>query len=860
MRITDPDEHSVSFEYTSTWYLTRRVDRRNAVTTFAYRDTRFILHRRHLSATDTLITRLGTGPAMDVVAATPVADVNLTMDGPRTDVSDVTTWWLDRWGAPVRIRDAYGAVTQVTRGDPRWPAHVTQVLAPNGLLSTASYDGRGNPASQTVWSPYGDGRHATTTYQWDPVWDAVTQVTLPEGEVTLAKYDSVGRREWDQTGPNSARRVTYHYNPKTHSTAPGLVERVVLPGGAAERYEYDARGNLSAVVSPLLIRTEYASDRLGRAVAVRRPTEESLVAIDSTYYDPADRPWRSVTAAPAVPGTPAQRLVVHNEYDAEDNLLSVSRWSEPDTARIGVVRTEFKYDTIGRRIAELAPDGAVDSLFYDKAGNVVRLRTRRHAEIMKGLGAVHDSMGYVRMRYDRQNRLIERIVPPTVYDSLEAGLALRGFIYPWEMMYVNTYFPGRTRPPPYPWYPTNTSNWSYRIPGDTIVFGYDNVTGWMVQADNREALIRRSYYPNGALRRDSLYVRTVAEVPSRDGIKSAHPYGLELSYDRNGRRTELRHPGQLAPSTLQDRTVFGYDPGIGTVRFVRDPLGNDYGYRYNLSGQLDTIIIPGGIRDNYRYDQDGRLETRIIQNGSMASSRWPAAWLRDAALQYDVGGKIRQISNRQGLGDTLMLGKYSGIGHLISGLSQSIGIDGAGNRINGYSHEESRYDALGNRHASTTSTSYVRAGETWSPSTSSVSQYYRYEAGTGRLAVADTVGQYEAHSYDAAGNLRFVTQLRPTPNRSLPLRDRAFFYDATNQLRATEYREVSDPSLDEQSPYVRAFEEYRYDALGRRIWVRARRNCQEPEGFTAECRLGQAPPHRLGRGPGTLRDPDAWRG
>lgn len=44
--------------------------------------------------------------------------------------------------------------------------------------------------------------------------------------------------------------------------------------------------------------------------------------------------------------------------------------------------------------------------------------------------AVPDSMGYTRMRYDAQNRLVQRIVPPVVYQPLDAGLALRGFIYP----------------------------------------------------------------------------------------------------------------------------------------------------------------------------------------------------------------------------------------------------------------------------------------------------------------------------------------------------------------------------------------------------------------------------------------------
>jgi hypothetical protein len=40
--------------------------------------------------------------------------------------------------------------------------------------------------------------------------------------------------------------------------------------------------------------------------------------------------------------------------------------------------------------------------------------------------------------------------------------------------------------------------------------------------------------------------------------------------------------------------------------------------------------------------------------------------------------------------------------------------------------------------------------------------------------------------------------------------------------------------------FTGAFEEYRYDALGRRVWVRARRLCeQDPQGFEPECRLSK---------------------
>jgi YD repeat-containing protein len=153
---------------------------------------------------------------------------------------------------------------------------------------------------------------------------------------------------------------------------------------------------------------------------------------------------RTSTSAPAMNGAPAQTLWARSEYDANGNVTAVERWSEPDlsTTSIGTIRTAWRYDAAGRKVAEIAPgsgtftdtwtervcegitlDNCVDvphdstytieykdSTLYDPAGNPVEVHTRR---VNPATGAPL----VIRMKYDALGRLQERIVPQVHYNQ-----------------------------------------------------------------------------------------------------------------------------------------------------------------------------------------------------------------------------------------------------------------------------------------------------------------------------------------------------------------------------------------------------------------------------------------------------------
>jgi RHS repeat-associated protein len=813
-RITDPDGRSVSYAYASTWLMSRRTDRRGGVATFHYTDRRFTHHKRYASATDTLTTSFNPGPGLGYSTATAVGAVYLSMRDP---LGRVTYFWLGGWGSPARIRNAAEQTTAIERGDPRWPARVTRVVAPSGFETSARYDARGNVASTTAWNPYGDNRNATTTYEWDPAWDAVTKVIAPEGEVTLVQYDSVGRRAWEQAGPSDSRRVTYAYYPGTHPQAPGLPQSVTLPtppgaATATERFEYDARGNLAAVESPMGVRTESVSDRIGRGIYTKSPIDGTSFRYDSTFYDLADQVDSTVTRA----GT--QRLIVNNTQDEEGNLTAVSRRSDPDSASIGTITTRWVYDLAGRPTVEIAPDGMRDSTVYDRAGNVLETHTRRTDATGQRL-VIHN-------RYDALNRVTHIITPAVQYDARDEGLAERNFIMGWE---DGT---STDQPPPYPWYP-NDGGTGYRIPADTALFTY-HVTGGLLSATNRDAWVRRGYYPGGALRADTLAIRTWAELP-QGGNFTSHVYGLELTYDRNGRRTEIKHPSSVAPlaaGVLKDRTTYAFDRHTGALAQVMDPLGSRFRYHYNVRGELDSLSLPGGITEAYRYDLDGRMALHQTLNASSAADRYTPNPLRRDTLGYDPRGKLLFSRNGAGAADTLTTA-YSPLGYLRSGRAESNGARLNNTVPTSESIEEPRYDALGNQTYRRTESTFEMAAY---GTTTTSSESFRYQAGTGRLRAKRTPVHGDTLIYDQAGNLVWETYATPGLSSSDDFRDRAYFYDAGGRLRAADVRTVDDPTF-QLSTYTRAFEEYRYDALGRRVLVRARRDCYQPE-HSALCELG----------------------
>jgi RHS repeat-associated protein len=813
--IQDPDGSLVTFDYDASGRrVTRRMDRRGAWSSYGYDGSGKVLRGQlELGAAgdvDDVIVRLTPGESRGA-SPTPARfdSVYTLLDGPRpdSDVRDVTKFWiqpkLDN-SVPERVVDALGNETVLTYGDTRFRGRVTHVdspLLPDGTRASSSvtYDARGNLASSVSINPLRDGRDATTRFERaSTAWpDFVTRTTAPLGEVVLTGYDATtGNRLWQQAGTDTTRRVNFTYRSASDATAPNFPASIIYPAGVGqsgkttETYEYDTRGNLSAVQSHLGFRSESKADELGQDTLQRQQITATTWQVTRHVYDAVGQDTLTESIGPAMNGVPEQHLVVRTRHDLEGNVTSVKRVSIPDTTHLDSVVTRFAYDLAGRRVKETAPDGKADSTAYDLAGNPVWTLTRRGDTL--------------RTRYDAMNRPLARYHSATLYTAERRGI-------PSTANRPPTYCPDNTGSydiyHPYPYYPNVPGGCDYRVPADSSAFEYDRM-GRLVRADNADALVRRSWFPGGLLERETQKVQTAAR---NDTTK--HVYVLQYGYDLDGRRTSLTHPSALAPSAGA-ATSYGYHAVTGALETVTDPLGNVFRYGYDNVGQLSSLQRGTSIFDAFLYDDDGRLRQYNLDVPAALGGR-----ITQTSITYDRRGKMLVSRNAVGMQDSLVA-TYSGLGHLVSSAEEAVGVTQSGYLMIDKSNSQYSYDALGNSYR-TISGSGSNVGMGRDTAYGTRGGVNTYQPLTGRLLVSALGNNTDQFAYDSAGN----TLLKWGADTQQHYADLATYYGSDGRLRTVDRRSLSGIA-DKTS----VWEEYRYDALGRRVWVRTLNGCSDVYG------------------------------
>ncbi len=814
--ITDPGiATGVQFLYGNATYpgaITGRTDRRGATTTYTL-GTGLKLVGSSLPVPGAATIAMAFCPAEIRVwtcgsgLAAPESTYTV-LDGPRTDSVDVSHFWLDSLGAVSQIRDAYASLTTIARGDSRWPGLATRMRSPSGRIVTATYDQRGNLAAVADSNPYGNGLSPTTRYYWDQKWDQLTQIMLANGQLSQFGVDTAnGNRLWVQDGRGTVSRTTFQY--LSSGNGAGLLGKVIPPIGAQTSISYDPRGNTASVQTGGWT-TSYQNDSLGRTKVVRTPIGSGLYRSDTTTFDLAGRPIRQATYGPSVSGAAASLFTVNNIYDNESNLTNVLRTQSPDPTFLGGLTTQWVFDAANRPVVEIAPDLMRDSTGYDPAGNVVASRTRR--------GKV------LTMTYDRLNRLRRRIAPADTFPArvgpgLLSTIPLASASDPTGHLH------------PYPWFPN--SGTGLVIGATTDTFAYD-IGGGLSAADNGDARIRRRYFKDGSLQTDSLWIRDYA------GASFSHVYGLRYTYDINGRVTALRHPAQLAAGTgMRDSVRYVYNDTTGAIASVYSLLGQPTTFQYDLTGGVVRKEVPGGIIDSTAYDSLGRLIQDRIRNASSSPFKDPDSYLRYEALHYDVQPDLVSWTTNTHGPKNQTTATYDGLNRLVSlafHRPQNLN-DQAFFSWGDSANQGSTFDPMGNSYRSSLFESgrinYEVVESSWSSGSDSL------QNGTGRL-VRRNADHAFGFVYDSAGNTVFNYQANTTPYMNgTTLIDRASWYGSDSRVRVEERRtglnngSFGSPGYppDWSNPgWLDIFEEYRYDALGRRVLVMSRQNCSGGSG------------------------------
>ncbi len=815
--ITDPDTRVVGFGYHATFTrrMITRTDRRSTTTTFSY-DNGWKVSQSSLGmgATPDIVDNFAPAETRGLVATSGISTLVDTAlaytrhDGPRSDVGDSTRFFLDlRFGAPQRIIDAVGNTTLLARTSATYPAVVTRVQRANGHVQLAVYNARGNLRVLKDSGGIVAGQIDSTRYEWDDVFDVVQRSVPQLGDsITRSISSTNGNILWQEDRRGSDSRVTFTYDNGGIST--GLLTKIAYPGTAVDSFAYDAQGNLRYTRSPLGFVTLIERDNLGRDTLTISPIDATRTFRHRKVFDVVDQvtrdervgsstiPYTLAWSGLAVDTSPLRNdtLITTYFYDNEGNRTLTSSTTSAYVTNVGSDESAA-YDRANRPISVTTGLGS-QTIAYDAAGNDTL--------------QVYASGANVTQTFDALNRLEKRKLPFMDFSRQ------RCFGFPTGSISDGSVGPGCNMV--FPYYPNNGTG--YRIPTDSSLFTYDAV-GNLLTANNRYARIKRGYTLNGLITRDSL-IFGLYSSPTSDSERRGQNY----TYDRNGRRASMVWIGGTTSYAYSAAGV----PDFGPLQQVTDPGSNTYRLRYDLQSRVDSLVVStsagvAGVRERRQYDADSRLMSRqrVSTFGTVGQLNLDSLW-------YDRRDKVDSVQ-AYSRAQTSERVRYAYNPHGAVVAQERVRSGGFA-----YQVQEFRNDAYGNAF-------YIRTRSSASGDEApSVADYFNDGLLISRNTILPPPGQItqsmvdeELHQEGDGGRVTLTGRLVAIP----PVNGGGWasqmggrqYYQADEKLSVVQRYDFQVGS----SASLGSWEEYWYDALGRRILTRARRSGSPPTGTGPLC-------------------------
>ena len=274
----------------------------------------------------------------------------LTVNGPRTDVTDTMTYTYYSSsatcagasstgcrGRPETITNALGHVTEFQEyaadGQP------TLVEDPNGLMITLGYDARNRLTSRNVGGE-------TTGYTYDFAAN-VTRITLPDSSYLEYTYDDAHRVTAMED--NLGNRIAYTLDDMGNRT----LEEVRDPAKTLVQTRSRVYSNLNRLFQEIGASsqtTEYSYDDQGNVVTVKDP----LVHTTMNQYDELNR-LKQVTDPDSG--------ITQYAYNGLDALVSVT---DPHSNA-----TTYTVTGLGDLTQQVSPDTGTTASTFDAAGNLL---------------------------------------------------------------------------------------------------------------------------------------------------------------------------------------------------------------------------------------------------------------------------------------------------------------------------------------------------------------------------------------------------------------------------------------------------------------------------------------------------------
>ena len=554
----------------------------------------------------------------------------LTMDGPRTDVSDVMTYEYDEQGNRTRMLNALGHETLYTSYDPS--GYLLSMTDPNGVVTDYTYDLRQRMTSYTVAA--GTSLAATTTLEYDLVGN-LTAVIQPNGAVMNYEYDAAHRLVAMEDGLGN--RMEYTLDPAGNITQQDLRD----PSGSLASTQtrvYDELSRLIETVGADSQTTGYSYDRNDNLVETEdgflNPTSRSLDALNRVIEE-TDRDFNTSSFT----------------YDTQDRLTSV-------TDQRGLTTT-YKYNAYGDLIEQDSPDTGLTTFAYDNASNLIQ-RTDARGQIstytydalnrLLTVTYASDASENVTYSYDQGTNGIGRLTQ--IQD--ESGQTNYAYNALGQMTGKTVVLAGVTY----------QSGYSYDLAGNitkivypsgrSLDFGLDalgriETVSTTAPGSGSQAVVQSvRYLPFGPVE-SYTYGNGVNHTVAYDqdyrvsSIVSAGALDRVYQYDFNNNITDIfdhENSGKDQDFTYDVlNRLTGADGAYGDISYEYDPVGNrtqrriDDGssvitesYSYSpTANQLDQITgSPGGTR-NFNYDAAGNQTSGKNPEGESLSHNYNSA-------------------------------------------------------------------------------------------------------------------------------------------------------------------------------------------------------------------------------------------
>jgi RHS repeat-associated protein len=270
------------------------------------------------------------------------------IDGPRTDVSDITTLeYYDNTSGEGNNRGQLKAIvnalsqrTDFSNYDAN--GNVGTITDPNGVITQRTYDERNRIKTIT---------NQTTGAQTQYFYDArgnISYIILPVGNRIDFTYNLANKLT--EIKDSLDNKMQYQYDVKGNR----IKEEIKDPQGTLKKYldfTYDAYNNLKKTINPDTTYTEYTYDGRKNRTASKDPRNNT-----TTYtYDPLSR--LKVMTQPL-------STITSYGYDTQDNQATIT---DPKGNT-----TNYFNDDFGRKNQSGSPDTGTTDYLYDEAGNLLQ--------------------------------------------------------------------------------------------------------------------------------------------------------------------------------------------------------------------------------------------------------------------------------------------------------------------------------------------------------------------------------------------------------------------------------------------------------------------------------------------------------